>query len=40
MALGVPVISTYHADIPELITHNQEGFSVQENNVNELAAAL
>lgn len=40
MALGVPVISTNHAGIPELITHNQEGILVQENNVDELAAAL
>lgn len=40
MAIGVPVISTNHAGIPELITHNQEGFLVQENNVNELAAGL
>lgn len=40
MALGVPVISTFHAGIPELITHNQEGFLVQENNVDELAQAL
>lgn len=40
MALGVPVLSTYHAGIPELITHNQEGFLVQENNVDELAAGL
>lgn len=40
MALGVPVLSTYHAGIPELVTHNQEGFLVQENNVDELAAAL
>ena len=30
----------YHAGIPELITHNQEGFLVQENNVDELASAL
>ena len=40
MALVYPVISTYHAGIPELITHNQEGFLVQENNVDELASAL
>jgi len=40
MALGLPVISTYHAGIPELITHNKEGFLVQENNVDELAEAL
>ncbi|MGV2939357.1 glycosyltransferase [Mesobacillus sp. LC4] len=40
MALGVPVVSTYHAGIPELITHDKEGVLVQENNVDELAAAL
>ncbi|WML60373.1 glycosyltransferase [Neobacillus sp. PS2-9] len=40
MALGVPVLSTYHAGIPELITHNQEGFLVKENNVDELATGL
>ncbi len=40
MALGVPVISTDHAGIPELITHNREGFLVQENNVDQLADAL
>ena len=40
MATGVPVISTYHAGIPELITHNQEGILVKENNVAELADAL
>ncbi|GAM15533.1 glycosyl transferase, group 1 [Mesobacillus selenatarsenatis SF-1] len=40
MALGVPVVSTYHAGIPELITHNKEGILAQENNVDELADAL
>jgi glycosyltransferase involved in cell wall biosynthesis len=40
MATGVPVISTYHAGIPELITNKQEGILVQENNVDELADAL
>ncbi|MGM0903875.1 MAG: glycosyltransferase [Bacillota bacterium] len=40
MALGVPVLSTNHAGIPELITHNQEGFLVQENNVDELVEGL
>ncbi|MDY7965609.1 glycosyltransferase [Bacillus thuringiensis] len=40
MALGLPVISTNHAGIPELITNNKEGILVQENNVNELAEAL
>ena len=40
MAIGVPVISTNHAGIPELITNNKEGVLVQENNVDELADAL
>ncbi|WP_034262361.1 glycosyltransferase [Bacillus sp. J33] len=40
MATGVPVISTFHAGIPELITHNEDGFLVKENNVNELAEGL
>ncbi|WP_066071841.1 glycosyltransferase [Neobacillus soli] len=40
MATGVPVISTNHAGIPELITHKQDGLLVQENNVDELADAL
>ncbi|WP_237982477.1 glycosyltransferase [Bacillus thuringiensis] len=40
MALGVPVISTDHAGIPELITNNKEGILVQENNVDALANAL
>jgi colanic acid/amylovoran biosynthesis glycosyltransferase len=40
MATGVPVISTYHAGIPELITNNQDGVLVKENNVDKLADAL
>ncbi|MEB4819076.1 glycosyltransferase [Bacillus thuringiensis] len=40
MALGVPVVSTDHAGIPELITNNKEGILVQENNVDELVNAL
>lgn len=40
MATGVPVISTNHAGIPELVTNNENGVLVQENNVDELADAL
>lgn len=40
MATGVPVISTRHAGIPELVTHRKNGYLVQENNIEELAAAL
>jgi glycosyltransferase involved in cell wall biosynthesis len=40
MATGRPVISTYHAGIPELVTNEHNGLLVQENNVDELAQAL
>lgn len=40
MATGVPVISTTHAGIPELVTHKKEGYLAKENNIDELAAAL
>lgn len=40
MAAGVPVISTNHAGIPEMITHDVEGILVQENNVDQLSLAL
>jgi colanic acid/amylovoran biosynthesis glycosyltransferase len=40
MATGIPVVSTNHAGIPELITNDKEGVIVQENNVDALAGAL
>jgi glycosyltransferase involved in cell wall biosynthesis len=40
MATGIPVLATNHAGIPEIITHNQEGILVRENDVNHLAQAL
>ncbi|WP_374701245.1 glycosyltransferase [Thalassobacillus sp. C254] len=40
MAIGLPVISTTHAGIPEIITHEQDGILVPENNVEELEQAL
>jgi colanic acid/amylovoran biosynthesis glycosyltransferase len=40
MATGIPVVSTYHAGIPELITNDKEGVLIQENNVDALAGAL
>ncbi|MCE7793122.1 glycosyltransferase [Salipaludibacillus sp. CUR1] len=40
MAFGLPVISTSHAGIPELVTHDKEGILVQEHSVDELAEAL
>jgi colanic acid/amylovoran biosynthesis glycosyltransferase len=40
MATGVPVLSTYHAGIPELITPGKEGLLAKENDVDELAEAI
>ena len=40
MATGLPVISTTHAGIEELVTNNREGMLVKENNAHELANAL
>ena len=32
MASGMPVISTYHSGIPELITDNESGYLVKEDD--------
>jgi glycosyltransferase involved in cell wall biosynthesis len=40
MQVGVPVISTQHRAIPELITHGQNGFLVPPQNSDELAEAI
>ena len=40
MATGLPIISTFHAGIPELVTNHVDGILVEENNVNALADAL
>jgi len=37
MATGMPVISTNHAGIPELIEHNKNGYLVEEKNIVQLA---
>lgn len=37
MAVGTPVVSTYHSGIPELIEHNVSGFLVGENDFLALA---
>jgi glycosyltransferase involved in cell wall biosynthesis len=34
MATGLPVISTFHSAIPELIYHNQDGFLVEEKDID------
>ena len=40
MALGVPVISTYHSAIPELIRDRETGFLVPEGDPDALAQVL
>jgi len=40
MAHGLPVISTWHSGIPELVRHGQSGILVPERDVESLSAAL
>lgn len=40
MAMGMPVVSTYHSGIPELITDGIEGFLVPERDVDNLAEKI
>ncbi|MEM7228768.1 MAG: glycosyltransferase [Planctomycetota bacterium] len=40
MAMGIPVISTVHSGIPELVDHNVSGLLVEERNVESLAEAI
>ncbi len=40
MAMGLPVISTYHTGIPELIDNEKTGYLVEERDVNGLASKI
>ncbi|MGD6792928.1 glycosyltransferase [Metabacillus indicus] len=40
MAIGLPVISTRHAGIPELIAHLKTGYLIEERNVQQLADGM
>lgn len=40
MATGMPVISTYHSGIPELVINNKSGYLVKERDEKELAQKL
>lgn len=37
---GLPVISTYHAGIPDVVIHNETGFLVEEFDINKMADYL
>lgn len=37
MAVGTPVISTFHSGIPELVVHKENGLLSEERNVEQLA---
>ena len=39
-ACGLPVLSTRHSGIPELVAHGGSGFLVEERNADELASRL
>lgn len=39
-ALGLPVVSSLHAGIPELVAHGETGFLAEERNVEEIAGYL
>ena len=40
MSTGLPVVSTRHSGIPELVDHGRDGFLVGERDVEEYAGAL
>lgn len=40
MAQGMPIVSTYHAGIPELVDNDVSGFLVPEKNVSALAKKI
>lgn len=40
MAAGLPVVSTYHAGIPEMITNQEDGLLVNEDDLEGLCEAL
>ncbi|MDR0136502.1 glycosyltransferase [Metabacillus idriensis] len=40
MAIGLPVISTRHAGIPELITHLRTGYLIEERNIQQLVDGI
>ena len=40
MAMGLPVVASYHAGIPEAISHGENGFLVPERSISDLSQAI
>ena len=40
MAAGLPVVSTRHAGIPDVVIENETGFLVDEGDINTMAKAI
>ena len=40
MAAGLPVVSTRHAGIPDVVIENETGLLVDENNIEEMASYM
>jgi len=40
MAMDLPCISTFHAGIPEIVDHGQNGLLVNEGNVEDMSKAF
>ena len=39
-AAGVPVVSTYHAGIPDVVVHDETGYLVEENDIDGMAQSM
>ncbi|GAB7387592.1 hypothetical protein BSNK01_14290 [Bacillaceae bacterium] len=40
MSTGMPVVATKHAGIPELVTHEKNGFLVEEKNIEQMTKMI
>lgn len=40
MAMEMPIISTYHSGIPELVEHNENGYLTKEKDIVDLASKM
>ena len=40
MAMGLPIISTIHSGIPDVVTHEKHGILVKENQIPKMAEAM